>query len=194
MNLTYVRGVTSDWVLKKSKRMKEFIKSTVLGWGQFDIEVLDTKTGRQFKLPTITGIFFNNKIDKETFCYTPVQSGSSQEGDRIDDCGYNVVFNIVTFLNEKDKNPEEESLTSFGNSFDCGDINQIEKALLDERYANLLRGIDNAKRFDYMNDGIRSELSGDFSLTQLFEPYRWQPVKAFMTYYPSDLNLPLERR
>lgn len=48
--------------------------------------------------------------------------------------------------------------------------------------------------FDYMNDGIRSELSGDFSLTQLFEPYRWHPVKAFMTYYPSDLNLPLERR
>ena len=45
-----------------------------------------------------------------------------------------------------------------------------------------------------MNDGIRSELSGDFSLTQLFEPYRWQSVKAFMTYYPSDLNLPLERR
>ena len=39
--------------------------------------------------------------------------------------------------------------------------------------------------FDYMNDGIRSELSGDFSLTQLFEPYRWQSVKAFMTYYPS---------
>lgn len=32
MNLTYVRGVTSDWVLKESKRMKEFIKSTVLGW------------------------------------------------------------------------------------------------------------------------------------------------------------------
>lgn len=44
-----------------------------------------------------------------------------------------------------------------------------------------------------MNDGIRSELSGDFSLTQLFEPYRWQPVKAFMTYYPSDLNLCLWR-
>ena len=87
MNLTYVRGVTSDWVLKESKRLKEFIKSTVLGCGQFDIEVLDTKTGRQFKLPAI---------------------------------------------------------------------------------------------------------SGDFSLTQLFEPYRWQPVKAFMTYYPSDLNLPLE--
>lgn len=80
--------------------MKEFIKSTVLGCGQFDIEVLDTKTGRQFKLPAITGIFFNNKIDKETFCYTPVQSGSSQEGDRVDDCGYNVVFNIVTFLNK----------------------------------------------------------------------------------------------
>lgn len=95
MNLTYVRGVTSDLVLKKSKRMKEFIKSTVLEWGQFDIEVLDTKTGRQFKLPTITGIFFNNKIDKETFCYTPVQSGSSQEGDRVDDCGYNVVFRKI---------------------------------------------------------------------------------------------------
>lgn len=61
---------------------------------------MDTKTGRQFKLPAITGIFFNNKIDKETFCYTPVQSGSSQEGDRVDDCGYNVVFNIVTFLNK----------------------------------------------------------------------------------------------
>lgn len=92
--------------------------------------------------------------------------------ERVDDCGYNVVFNIVTFLNEKDKNPEEESLTSFGNSFDCSDINQIEKALLDECYANLIRGIDNTKRLDYMNDGIRSELSGDFSLTQLFEPYR----------------------
>lgn len=52
----------------------------------------------------------------------------------------------MTFLNEKDKNPEEESLTSFGNSFDCSDINQIEKALLDECYANLIRGIDNTKR------------------------------------------------
>lgn len=143
-------------------------------------------------MPVITGLFYKNDVDKETFCYTPVQSGSRQEGERVDDCGYNVVFNIVTFLNEKDKNPEEESLTSFGNSFDCSDINQIEKALLDECYANLIRGIDNAKRFDYMTDGIRSELSGDFSLTQLFEPYRWQPVKAFMTYYPSDLNLPLE--
>ena len=52
----------------------------------------------------------------------------------------------MTFLNEKDKNPKEESLTLFGNSFDCSDINQIEKALLDERYANLIRGIDTTKR------------------------------------------------
>ena len=157
MNLTYVRGMTSDWVvLKENKRMK--LKRSIIGSAQFDIEVLDTKNGKQFKLPVMTGLFYKNDVDKETFCYTPVQSGSRQEGERVDDCGYNVVFNIVTFLNEKDKNPEEESLTSFGNSFDCSDINQIEKSLLDERYANLIRGIDNTK------------LSGDFSLTQLFEP------------------------
>lgn len=93
MNLTYVRGVTSDWVLKESERMK--LKRIVIGSAQFDIEVLDTKTGRQFKLPTITGLFYENDVDKERFCYTPVQSGSSQEGDRVDDCGYNVVFRKI---------------------------------------------------------------------------------------------------
>ena len=71
MNLTYVRGMTSDWVLKENKRMK--LKRSVIGSAQFDIEVLDTKNGKQFKLPVMTGLFYKNDVDKETFCYTPVQ-------------------------------------------------------------------------------------------------------------------------
>lgn len=153
----------------------------------------NTKTGKEFELPIVTGLFTKNDYDKETFCYVPVHNDTEISGEKIDDSGYNAVFQIMTFLNEKSSDEKVTVMNCGGYHYTGEKIIGVLRRLLDERYSNMIScNCSNVKSFDYFKDGITSEICGYFSLQELFKVYRWQPVKAKMTYYPSSLKLSFE--
>ena len=81
MNLTYVRGMTSDWVLKENKRMK--LKISIIGSAQFDIEVLDTKSGKQFKFPVIPDCFTRTMSIKRRSVILPCEAVPDRKGNEL---------------------------------------------------------------------------------------------------------------
>lgn len=189
MQHIYKKGISS-WILKEEK-MK--LNQIILGSGEFRIEVRDTKTGKEFELPIVTGLFTKNDYDKEIFCYVPVHNDTEISGEKIDDSGYNAVFQIMTFLNEKSSDEEVTVMNCGGHHYTGEKIIDVLRHLVDERYSNMISGnYSNVKSFDYFKDGISSDICNYLSLPELFGVYRWQPVKAKMTYYPSSLKLSFE--
>ena len=86
----------------------------ILGSGQFQIKVRNTKTGKEFELPIVTGLFTKNDYDKETFCYVPF-------------------IMIMTFLNEKSSDEKVTVMNCGGYHYTGEKIIGVLRHLLNEK-------------------------------------------------------------